>query len=338
MKRVVVVILATLLTFAVVAQNKKEAKYLFKIASEVPAGTLWHKALMKINAQLVKQTGGDVRLQVYAGGIMGDQSAVIDKMTIGQIQGATFSNTGMQEIYKDFGIIGFPLTIQDQEEYDYLVAKKGEFFEKEFQKRGYKFMGWTETGPIYIYSKKPITSEETLRGAKAFVLPGDNITEMLFKEVRATPIPVQTSDILTSLKTGQIDTVFSPPYGLIAMQWFTNVSYATDFIMAFMIGSVMVDNKLFESMPKEYQTLMADLFDKNFNELKYTVRRDNIAAQEALKKNGIKFVEIPAEEKKTFYSVGARASQKLIKQYGYSQVLYNEITQIMEDYRKNKKK
>lgn len=328
------IFLTVLLSFA---QEKKEAKYLYKIASEVPAGSIWHTAIMNVNRELVKKTNGEVRLQVYAGGIMGDQASVINKMTIGQIQGATFSNTGMQMIYHDFGIVGFPLTLRDQEEYDYLVEQKGAFFENEFKKKGYKFLCWTETGPIYIYSKKIINSEESLRGAKAFVLPGDKISEMLFKEVKATPIPVQTSDILTSLKTGQIDTVFSPPYGLIAMQWYTNVNYASDFIVTFMIGSIMVDNKMFESMPREYQTIMEELFRAHIETLKHTVRKDNIAAQEALKRNGIKFVEISDDAKDVFYQAGKKANEKLIRQYGYSQKLFDEITQMMKEFRSTKK-
>lgn len=337
MKKVITTVFFCLITLVVFGQQKKEPKYLYKIASEVPGGSLWHKTLMEVSRELMEKTNGEVGIRVYAGGIMGSQDAVIDKMKIGQIQGATFSNTGMQSIYKDFGIVGFPLTLRDQGEYDYLVEKKGKFFEDEFRKRGYKFLCWTETGPIYIYSKKQVNTIPALQNSKPYILPGDIISEMLFKELKTTPIPVQISDILTSLKTGQIDTVFSPPYALLAMQWAPSVTYATDFIITFMVGSVMVDAKMFESMPKEYQELMEKLFREKIDVLKYNVRRDNAAAQDALRKSGIKFIEVPKDQSDAFYEIGEKASKQLIEKYGFSNELYQEVKMLMTEYRKNKK-
>lgn len=337
MKKIIITVFCCLTALAAFGQQKKEPKYLYKIASEVPGGSLWHKTLTEVSRELMAKTNGEVGLRIYAGGIMGSQDAVIDKMKIGQIQGATFSNTGMQSIYKDFGIVGFPLTLRNQNEYDYLVEKKGKFFEDEFKKRGYKFLCWTETGPIYIYSKKQVNTISALQNSKPYILPGDIISEMLFKECKTTPIPVQISDILTSLKTGQIDTVFSPPYALLAMQWAPSVTYATDFIITFMIGSVMVDAKMFDSMPKEYQNLMETLFREKIDVLKYNVRRDNAAAQDALKKSGIKFIEVPEEESDAFYEIGEKASKQLIEKYGFSGELYQEVKNLMIDYRKNNK-
>lgn len=337
MKKIIITVFCCLTALAAFGQQKKEPKYLYKIASEVPGGSLWHKTLTEVSRELMAKTNGEVGLRIYAGGIMGSQDAVIDKMKIGQIQGATFSNTGMQSIYKDFGIVGFPLTLRNQNEYDYLVEKKGKFFEDEFKKRGYKFLCWTETGPIYIYSKKQVNTISALQNSKPYILPGDIISEMLFKECKTTPIPVQISDILTSLKTGQIDTVFSPPYALLAMQWAPSVTYATDFIITFMIGSVMVDAKMFDSMPKEYQNLMETLFREKIDVLKYNVRRDNAAAQDALKKSGIKFIEVPEKESDAFYEIGEKASKQLIEKYGFSGELYQEVKNLMIDYRKNNK-
>ncbi len=335
-KKFFVLITLFLLSIPVFSQTKKEPKYVFRIASEVPAGTLWHNALMAINKELAVKTNGEVRLQVFAGGVMGDQSSVINKILIGQLDGATFSNTGMQLVNHDFGIVGFPLIMRSDKEYDYMIEQVGNEFVKKFKELGYSHLCWTETGPIYIYSKKSIASEDDIRNAKAFVLQGDKITEMLFKEIKATPIPVQTSDILTSLKTGQIDTVFSPPYGLIAMQWHSSISFVTDFPMTFMLGSIMVNNKLFDSMPKEYQAIMSELFKTHFEKMKTKIRQDNVAAQEILRQNGVQSVPVSVANQNKFFEVGRSANEKLITQYGYSRDLYNRVYKMMEDFRNKK--
>ena len=68
------------------------------------------------------------------------------------------------------------------------------------------------------------------------------------------------ADIMTDLNTGRIETTFCAPYALIATQWFTKVSYMTNFPITFMLGTIVVDKDLFYSMPTEYQTEMKKLF------------------------------------------------------------------------------
>ena len=155
MKKVITTVFFCLITLAVFGQQKKEPKYLYKIASEVPGGSLWHKTLMEVSRELMEKTNGEVGIRVYAGGIMGSQDAVIDKMKIGQIQGATFSNTGMQSIYKDFGIVGFPLTLRDQGEYDYLVEKKESFLKMNLENAVINFCVGQKPGRfIFILKSK----------------------------------------------------------------------------------------------------------------------------------------------------------------------------------------
>ena len=316
------------ITINIYSQSSKP-RYLFKIATDAPQNSTWYQALKAINKELYFGTNKEVAMQLYAGGVMGNQTTVIKKIKLGQLSGATFSNSGLQIIYKDFNIVGFPLMIRSEEDYDYFKQQLGPFFEQKLNEKGFKLLGWSETGPIYVFSKKPVNSAGTLRNSKPFVLEGDNTSLALFKEIKATPVPLDTSDILTSLQTGQIDTVFSPPYGLISLQWSSKVNYMADFPITFMIGAVVVDRELFDSMPKNYQKLMLSLFRKHFKSLTQKIRAENDNALLALKKYGIKFLEVPEEEKKVFYDVCNKTNLFLLKSEGLSMDVYKKVNDTM---------
>lgn len=329
-KGLLVFLLASLVILGSYAQKPK---YLFKIASEAPQGSLWYNVLVNINKELYKKTGKQVAMQIYAGGVMGDQATVIKKIKIGQLSGATFSNTGLQIIYRSFAIVGFPLVIRNPEEYDYFKNNLGHIFIDKLNQNGYELLAWSETGSIYLFSKKQVNSIGALKTAKPFVLEGDKTSLALFKEAKATPVHLQTSDILTSLQTGQIDTVFSPPYGLIAMQWHSKVNYMADFPITFMMGAVAVDKKLFDSMPASYQKIMKDLFKRHFNALTPKIRQDNVKAIENLKKFGIKMLSVSDSQRKVFYDVCYAVNNSLLKSEGYSQDIYNKVMKSMEKFR-----
>ena len=212
--------ISILLFFSIlnITVQSKEPKYLFKIASELPDGSTWVESMKKIGNELYKKSNGLVGIRVYPGGIMGDQATIIKKIKIGQLSGATFSGNGLSRIYKDSAIMGFPMIFKNYKEYDYIKQKTAAFFDKEFEKRGYVVLSWSEVGFIYVYSKNKVYSVETLRKSKPFVVKDDEISLALFKEVNANPVPVQISDIVTALQTGTIDTVFASPSTLIIMQ------------------------------------------------------------------------------------------------------------------------
>ena len=255
---------------------------------------------------------------------------------MGQLNGAGLSSGGVQLIYKDFAIMGFPLIYRDYNEYDYAVDKMDTFYKSELEKNDFVLMAWTEVGFIYVFSKKKVNSVESLSLSKPIIMEGDTISKALYDELNIKPIPLQMSDVLTSLQTGQVDTIFSSTYGLIVTQWFTKVNYMADFPITFMIGAVVVDKATFYSMPKEYQTLMAKSFKENFRKLTLKVRKDNDNARISLEKYGIKPLSVTDSDKQKFYDVIARAYDKLTEKE-YSKDVLNKVQDIVKEYRNKKK-
>jgi TRAP-type transport system periplasmic protein len=316
--------------------NKKTPKYLFKIATDAPDNSNWIITFKAIDAEMRKQTGGEAGLIVYPAGLMGDQNTVVKKIKIGQLSGGAISSGGLELIYKDFAIMGFPMVFNSVEEYDYTRQKITPFYQEESEKKDFVFLAWTEVGFIYLFSKKQVNSLETLRTAKPFLIEGDEISKALFDEFKTSAVQTQLSDILTGLQTNYIDTVFSSPYTLIVTQWFTKVNYMADFPITFMLGGIVVDKKLFYSMPKNYQEIMRNLFTENFENLAIKIRKDNDNARISLGKNGIKFLPVDKKEKDKFRETCTLTRNKLTDKF-YSKEVLDKILKYVDEYRNSHK-
>ncbi|OHD13352.1 MAG: hypothetical protein A2086_14640 [Spirochaetes bacterium GWD1_27_9] len=336
MKKIILFIILTFIVNIIFAQSQSEPKINFKIATDAPDGSSWIMTFKEIDKQLRKQTNNEIGLTIYPASIMGDQSTVIKKIKIGQLSGAGLSSGGMQLIYKDFAIMGFPLIFRNYKEYDYTKEKLGSFFDQELEKKDFVILSWTEVGFIYVCSKKKVNSAETLSQSKPIILEGDIVSKALYDELNIKPIPLQLSDILTSLQTGQIDTIFSSTYGLIVTQWFTKVNYIADFPITFMIGSCVVDKKMFYSLTKEQQTLMRNLFKENFGKLAQKVRQDNDKARISLEKQGIKFIPVDDKQKQRFVEVCTNA-YKVLTEKEYSKEMLDKVLKVVDEYRNSNK-
>ncbi len=335
MKKILAFIVCVFIMIPGFADSAKP-KYLFKIASDAPDGSSWVESIKNISDELSKETNGEVAIRVYAGGVMGDSSTVINKIKIGQLSGATFSSGGLGLIYRDYQIMGFPSIFRNYNEYDYVINKLSGYFEEQFEKKGYELLAFSEVGSIYLFSKNKVYNVETLRKSKPFLLTGDNISEALFDEIKTNPVPIQIQDVLTGLQTGTIDTVFSSPYALIVLQWFTKVKYMADFPITFMIGGIMVEKKLFDSMPQSYQVEMKRLFKTTFHRLNAQVRQDNDKALESLKRYGIIVLNVSNRDKQSFYNACDAVADKLTEKE-YSRSLYDRIMSLVEDYRNSQR-
>ena len=80
------------------------------------------------------------------------------------------------------------------------------------------------------------------------------------------PIPIRI-DVLLSLQTGIVDTVFSSTQGTLVFQWFTIVKYIKRLRMGYATGGVLISKKKFKKLPPAYQEALQKVRSELFAEL-----------------------------------------------------------------------
>jgi TRAP-type C4-dicarboxylate transport system substrate-binding protein len=297
------IFLSIILFWTAMTQPAHAQKVILKLGTLAPEGTAWVKALRDISGELEQKTNKQVSLRLFPGGILGDEEDMLRKVKVGQIQGALLTGGGLGLIFKDIIILAIPFLFQNYSEVDAVLTQWNAYFQNGFQENGFKTLGWTEQGFIYVLSKKAIKNAAELRKGKVWIWEDTAMGRAVFKELGVNPIPLSIPDILMALQTGMIDTVYSSPLAAISMQWFTKISYLTDEPLAYSTGAVVLQKSAFEKIPAGQRGTVEEIFKRNLAPLKDAIRKENQKAIQVLTAKGIKRVTPSPPDVKEFQAI-----------------------------------
>jgi len=329
-----VVIAVLFLGLSVIPVQAKRPKYLFKVASLAPDGSVWAKRFREFTREVTEKTGGEIGFKIYAGGVMGDDRAMYRKMRVGQLNGGGFTMTGIGEVVPDFRVLGIPFLFNSYGEVDHVKEKLLSRLENEFDKKGFVLLSIQEVGFIYTMSTTPITTLEELRKSKAWVPEGDPVSKVLLETVGVTPIPLSIPDVLTSLQTGLINTAFNSFYGSIVLQWFTKISYITDIPFAYAYGAFILDKKTFAKLPPEYAELIKTASQTHFAKLLDDTRKSNEEALQVLQEGGIKLVKPTPDTRAELQNNYRQMTAAKLIDDAFSKSIYEETLKHLDNYHK----
>ena len=284
-KRLFAIIALLALSFHVEAAEP----YVLKFATLAPEGSTWMNIIADWAGQIQKESQGRLIVKLYEGGVSGDETDMLRKIRFGQLQGAALTGHGIGDIYSAARVLEIPFLFRDYAEVDYVRAQMMPVIREGFEKNGFELLSWMEIGFIHFFSRQPILIFDDLKKRRIWQWQGDPLGAAIFSAADLSPVPLPITEVYTSLSTGLIDTVYSPPLGAIALQWFNQTPYMTEIPMADGIGALVVTRAFFEKLPPDLRTVLLKASTAAESRLLVETRRDNEMALSVLKQHGVKF-------------------------------------------------
>jgi TRAP-type C4-dicarboxylate transport system substrate-binding protein len=316
-----------------VASPSRAQNVVLKIGTLAPEGSTWAKAFREVNKELEQKTNKQISLRLFPGGILGDEEDMLRKIKVGQINGALLTGGGLGLIFKDMKVMGIPFLFQNYQEVDALLARMDSFFQKGLLDNGFKSMGWTEQGFIYLLSKEPIRNATDLKKGKVWIWEDTALGKAVFKELGVNPVPLSIADVLMALQTGMVDTVYSSPLAAIAVQWFTKVSFMTDVPLAYSAGAVVIKKSDFEKIAPAQRGIVEEAFRRQLNPLKESLRKEDEKAIQVLQGKGIKLVTPSARDVKELQALCFKGVATLGEDH-FSKKTLEEVRNFLKTLRK----
>ncbi|GIW71798.1 MAG: C4-dicarboxylate ABC transporter [Planctomycetota bacterium] len=282
-----------------------------KLALLAPEGTSWARLMHEFDAELRRRSGEALGLRLYLGGVQGDEKVVLRKIKVGQLHGGAFTGMGMGEIVSEVRALELPFQYDSYAQVDHVRQRLDARLRERFRAGGYELLGWFELGFVHLFSTRPIRTVQDVRSAKPWVWEGDPLAEAYFKAFEVSPTPLPLPDVLTSLQTGLIDTVYQSPMACVGFQWYTKLSYMSDLPLACATGGLLLKRSVFERLPREHQELLRELGEQYSARVIQLTREENEAAKQTLQEHGIRIVPFDAAESATFREYGKQVSYQL---------------------------
>ena len=298
-----------------------------KIATVAPSGSAWMKIFNKMKKKVKKETGGAVKIRFYPGQVQGDEKDVVRKMRTGQLQGGSFTAVGLGKLNPKVLVLQMPMLFSTVKQLDKVRKAMRAEFEKSFIDKGYVLLGWGDVGWVYIFSKKPIDSQASLKKQKVWVWKDDPISKAMMKVAGVSPRLLGLPAVYPALNTGMVNAVYNAPLACLTLQWYTKVKYYTDYQLAIAIGATVINKKTWDKISAENQKKVMDITWKYHRALTIKVRRDNAKALKALHKAGIKPVPVTPANKKKFHDIALKVADNFAGKY-YSRALLNKVLKL----------
>lgn len=229
-----------------------------KIGTVAPAGSPWAEILHRLAGEWEQISGGSVAVQIYPGGIAGGESDMIRKMRIGQLQGAALTELGLGRIVPDILALDVPFLMSSNEEFNYVLHKSRESFNRQFDNAGYKLLTWSSAGWVRFFTTKPITGPEDLKSFRLGVPAGDVQLLNTWRNLGFDAIPLPIPDIMTGLQSGMIDAFYAPPSAAVVFEWFRGALYMSAFRVAPVVVGLVINNRSWDEIPQDLRPRFLD--------------------------------------------------------------------------------
>lgn len=304
-----------------------------KIATLLPDGTAPMQAMRQGGKEIEELTEGRVKFKFYPGGVMGNDASVMRKMRIGQLHGGAFTSGAMASFYSDAQIYSLPFLMTTKAEVDHIRSKFDAEIFAGLEKAGMVPMGVATGGFAYIMGQSPIKNMADIQGKKLWLPQGDKLVEIAIEEIGGNGVPLGLGDVYTGLQTGLIDTVGTSPAGAIALQWYTQVNYVTDYPLGYLAGWLAIGQKAWRKLSAEDQTIVRKVWKETYAKLDAATWADLTNAKAALENNGVSFVPVNADDIPNWQAATERTLKRAGAAGAYNPATLTRLRDELERFR-----
>jgi TRAP-type transport system periplasmic protein len=264
-----------------------------RIASLAPSGSPWMEVLDKAASEVKDKTAGRVTLKYFEGGQQGDERDFVRKIKLGQLDGAAVTAVGLSMIDESIRVLELPMMFQTVEELDYVADKLWPYFQKKFEKKGFKLNDRGEVGWVYFLSKAKVEQISDLQRQKVWLWGDDQLVGAVFKKLGLNGVPLGVPEVDGNLTSGKIDACYGSPLAAVALQWYSKVKFMTSMPMSFAIGATVVSVDAYKKLSPEDIKAVEDISRANAKKLRKTIRKANEDSKGTMSRKGVVVVQTP---------------------------------------------
>ncbi|MGN6580640.1 MAG: TRAP transporter substrate-binding protein [Bordetella sp.] len=295
------------------AQNKITLKYGTAFPADHP-GTV---RIKEAAAQIGKDTGGKVDLQVYPNGQLGSEPDMISQTRSGAIDIMSTAGTNLQTLVPTAGINGVAFAFKDYATvWAAMDGDLGNYVRAALAKVNlHAYDKVLDNGYRNITtSTKPIVMPEDLKGFKIRV-PGIPMWISMFKALGASPTAIDFGQLYSALQTKVVDGQENPLTLIQSAKLYEVQKYCSLTGHTWDGHFIFGNAKKLQSLPKEVQESLTRNLDAAAMKERADIARLNGDAQAQLAKLGIVFNQPdPTPFREMLSSAGFYAEWK--KKYG----------------------
>jgi len=196
--------------FAVgMAMLPAQAATTLKLAETLPIGYPTTEALTEMSDLLGAKTNGELKIQVYAGGQLGNEKETIEQTQLGAIQLSRVNALVLASIVDELNVLALPYLFKDQAHLERLIESPlgDQLLDRITDQPNSRLVALTWIGAgarSMLTTKKQVETAQDLQGQKIRVIPNPILSDAV-EAMGAAGVPLGFGDVFAGMQTGMLD-------------------------------------------------------------------------------------------------------------------------------------
>jgi TRAP-type transport system periplasmic protein len=258
-----------------------------RMATLAPEGSIWDKNLRRMASEWTAASGGRIRVTIFPGGALGDETEIIRRLRFNNPQAAALTVVGLSRIDDAFSVFSMPFFFESYDELYAVLQRMRPTLSERLDRQNLVFIAWANTGWAHVFTTRPIRTVAELKQIKLFTSAGDDRMVQWYKTNGFQPRALAMTDILTGLTSGMIEGLPAPPTVANAFQWFRQTKYMLDLGIAPVIGAVVMTKKTWQAIPEADRGRLLEAAKTMESRLEVEIPGQDHASVEEMKKRGL---------------------------------------------------
>lgn len=203
MKKIFAFVLVAVLVFSFGVQAQEMT---LRLADNQPEGYPTVVGAREFARLVEERTDGRIKIEVYPGGVLGDESSTIEQVQFGAIDFVRTSITPMANFEPAMNVLSLPyLYPSDDFMFEVLQSEIGEGILEGLEDAGIVGLTWYDAGARSFYTADTkVESVEDLEGMRIRVQESRLMMDMV-EALGASPTPIAWGEVYSALQTGVVD-------------------------------------------------------------------------------------------------------------------------------------
>ena len=268
-----------------------------KFTTQNPKGHPLVMGMEKFAEIVQAKSGGKIKVNLFPGGVLGGDAAVVSAMQGGTIEMASMNSGILASQVKDFEVYDFPFMFANSKEADAVVdGPFGKKMHAKLEPKGLVGLTYWELGFRQITnSRRAINKVEDLEGLKLRVIP-NAINIDWVKALGANPTPLPFPEVYGALEQNAIDGQENPVTVIAANKLYEVQKHLVISNHQYNPQSVLISKKFWDGLTPDQKKIVADAAKESAKFQRQQARGAVSSAMDAIKKGGTQVTQLaPAE-------------------------------------------
>ena len=316
--------LAATAAFLAVSPSQADEKEI-RFGTLAPKSSIWGKVFQIWQDAVAEQSQGAVKVTFYWNGGQGDEKTMVkDKMLGGsnQLDGVACTAVGLSVIWQPILALQSPGLFRSWKALDSARDGMKDKITAGFAAKGVVQLGGGDVGVAHLMSKGfEVRGPETLHGHNPYFWADDPVAPHFYTALKGhavekksdfsvTPKGKQVPEVLSGLKSGDIDVINVPALAAQQLQWAKEITHIVVQPSGIGIGALVIKQSTLDKLTEDEKKLVVSTGGVAGADLTGRVRKADASAFDKMKKEKTA-VDLSDEDKESWEKVFKKARAKL---------------------------